>query len=115
LFANGILFIGLLRSLPWLFLFGLIHQMLIILILFIISFSIHIGHWNQAELFYAGLIPAIAGFIFLYCWIVIYGHLRNVLLEQTKTSPRGEPLPPVPSELCVDTNLGGTDDLNRYM
>ena len=65
-----LLLFGLVFGIPWYMFPGLMSQKLMVFGLFFLSVHTYVVHWNEPNLFYAGLVPGVAGFVFLYFWIV---------------------------------------------
>ena len=69
--------------------------MFIVISLFYISIAVYTFQWTKAEKFYAGILPGIAGFVFLYFWVVLYSYYKIIIGDVIKVgiNQRNQPDP----------------------
>ena len=77
---------GLVFVMPWAMLPGLLTQMGMVLGMFFLSIHTYVVHWDEPNLFYAGLMPGVGGFVFLYFWIVNMAEFRELRIEKAKST-----------------------------
>ena len=70
--------LGMITSIKWLLIPGLIFRMFIVISLFVISMVIYITNWDITGQFYLGIVPGVTGFVFLYFWLIQYTYFKEI-------------------------------------
>ena len=105
--VNILLIFGIIKWKRWYLLHWMIYHLALLVILFVVSVTVFSVEMSLRKLL--GVVPALASFFFIYCWIKVYelfcylSLVSGYGLETSHYCDLHPPLPPAP--YCVPVNI----------